>query len=331
MDLIPVGIVGLGGYVPDRVLTNQDLEQMVDTSDEWIRTRTGIRERRMCAEDQATSDLATEAARRAIDDAGLTVEDIDLIICCTFTPDHFCPATSCLVQYKLGMKKPAGAMDLAAACSGFIYGCSVGANFIRTGTYKHVLVIGAEAMTRFMDYQDRNTCVIFGDGAGAVVLGPVEPGQGMLGQCMGADGSGSDLIIMPAGGAREPITEEGVRNRRHYMRMSGNEVFKFATRICGQAVREALADTGSELTPEDLDLIVPHQANIRIIESAAKKLGVPVERFVVNIDKYGNTSAATVPLAMVDARAEGRMGPGSLIAMVAFGGGLTYAASIWRM
>lgn len=330
MNRVPVGIVGLGAYVPERVLTNRDLEQMVDTSDEWILTRTGIRERRICGTHEATSDLAAAAARRALEDAQLEPDQLDLIICCTITPDHLCPNTACLVQAKLGITRPIPAFDLSAACSGFIYGCSVGASMIQSGAFGRVLVIGAESMSRVLDFEDRNSCVLFGDGAGAVILGPAEPGHGLLGQCLHADGSGGEFILLPAGGSREPFSAEVLKNRRQYLRMRGNDVYKFATRIFGTAIQEALANTGNGMKPADLELIIPHQANIRIIEVAARKLELPMDRFVVNIDKYGNTSAATVPLAMADAREDGRLKKGTLFAIVAFGGGLTYAASIWR-
>ena len=327
---LPVGMIGLGAYVPERVLSNHDLERMVDTSDEWILTRTGIRERRICADDQAASDLATEAARHAIEDAGLTPGDIDLIICATFTPDHLCPSTACLVQRNLGVSAPVAAFDLSAACSGFIYACSVGASMVRSGGFRRALVIGVEALSRFVDYTDRNTCVLFGDGAGAVVLSEVPPGRGLLGESLGADGSGAELIVTPAGGSREPVNEQTVAQGRQYLQMRGNEVFKFATRICGPVVEEALADADNGLRPTDLGLIVPHQANVRILEAAARRLGVPIERFIINIEKYGNTSAATVPLALADARDQGRLHDGLTFALVAFGGGLTYAASVWR-
>ncbi len=325
-----IGFKGLGTFVPERVLTNQDLERMVETTDEWIVARTGVRERRVCAPETSTSDLAVRAAKAALRDAELEPDQIDLIICATFTPDHLCPATACLVQSRLGIKRPIPAFDILAACSGFIYACSVGASMIRGGPYRNVLVIGAEAMSKIVDFEDRSTCVLFGDGAGAVVLGEVEAGRGMLGERLGADGSGAEQIVVPAGGSREPISEGVLKRRTQYLRMSGNEVYKFATRIIGPAILDALADTGNGLRPTDLDLIIPHQANLRIIEAAAKKLDLPLDRFVVNIEKYGNTSAATVPLAMADAREQGRLKPGTLFAMVAFGGGLTYGASIWR-
>ena len=320
----------MGACVPEGVLTNRDLEKMVDTTNEWILSRTGIHERRICSPEQATSDIATEAARRALADAELQPNDVDLIICGTITPDHLCPSTACLVQRNLGITNNCAAFDLAAACSGFIYGCSTAAGFIRTGVYKHVLVIGAEAMTKVVDFEDRNTCVLFGDGAGAAVLGRVEEGLGLLGQSLGADGSGAELIKIPAGGSREPLSEQVLKERRQFLCMNGNEVFKFATRVLGTAILEALENSGNGYKPTDLSLIVPHQANVRIIEAAARKIGVEMDRFVINIEKYGNTSAATVPLALVDARDQGRLTPGSLVAMVAFGSGLTYAASIWR-
>ncbi len=329
-DLIPVGFLGLGTFVPQRVLTNHDLEQMVETSDEWIVTRTGIRERHICADDECTSDMATAAARAAIADAGLTPDQIDLIICGTYTPDHLTPSTACIVQANLGVTRPIPAFDLSAACSGFVYALSVGVNFVQTGMYRHVLVVGADAMSKVLDNQDRNTCVLFGDGAGAVVLGRVEPGRGLIGHTIGADGRGAEQIIMHAGGSREPFSLDALNNRRQYMRMAGREVYKFATSIVAPAIEDALRNGGNGLCVQDLELIIPHQANMRIIEAAAKKLGLPIDRFVVNIDRYGNTSGATVPLAMGDARAAGRLQPGTLFALVAFGGGLTYGASIWR-
>jgi 3-oxoacyl-[acyl-carrier-protein] synthase-3 len=310
------------------VLTNADLEKMVETSDEWILTRTGIRERHICAEGQSTADLATEAARAAIADAGLAPDAIDLIVCCTSTPDMLSPATACLVQAGLGMRRPCPAFDLAAACSGFVFGCTTGAAYIRAGFARHVLVIGAEAMSRVLDFTDRGTCVLFGDGAGAAVLGPCPAGRGLLGQAMGSDGGGGDLILIPPIGAAR--ADGAGQPRRAYLSMQGNEVYRFATRILGPVIENALHDAGDGLKPADLDLIVPHQANVRIIEVAARKLNVPMDRFVINIDKYGNTSAATIPIALLEARQAGRLRDGALVALVAFGGGLTYGASIWR-
>lgn len=329
-NLLPVGILGMGTAVPERVMTNADLEKIVETSDEWILSRTGIRERRVCEPGQTTSTLAAAAGRAALADAGLAIEDLDLIIVCTLTPDHACPSAACQVHKELQARLTCAAFDLCAACSGFIYGLTVAAGLIRMGTHRKVLVIGAEALSRVLDYQDRTTCVLFGDGAGAAVVGEVEPGRGLLGQTMGADGNGCDHILVPFPGMREPLTPEWLAERRQYLRMSGHDVYKFATRICGHAIEEAIQDAGNGLAVTDIELVVPHQANIRIIEAGAKKLGLPLERFAINIEKYGNTSAATIPLALADARAEGRLRPGTLVALVAFGGGLTYASSIWR-
>ncbi len=330
VEKVNVGFLGLGTYVPQRVLTNQQLESMVDTNEEWIVSRTGIRERHICAPGEATVAMSTEAARRALADAALEPNQIDLIICATFTSDTLCPSAACQVQANLGITRPVPAFDLSAACSGFIYGCSVAAGLISAGMYRRVLVIGADALSKFIDWTDRNTCVIFADGAGAAILGPVEDGRGLLGQTMGADGTGGDLIKLNSSGAYDPLTSPATRNGREYLNMNGNEVFKFATRILGTAVEEALVNSGNGLTPADLELIIPHQANVRIIESAARKLRVPLDRFIVNIDRFGNTSAGTIPLAMHDAREAGRLQPGTLFALVAFGGGLTYASSIWR-
>jgi 3-oxoacyl-[acyl-carrier-protein] synthase-3 len=328
MDFIPVGILGLGAYVPERVMTNAELEKLVETSDEWIVSRTGIRERRICARGETTADLATEAARGAIADAGLKPDAIDLIICGTCTPDMLSPSVACVVQSRLGMQRPCPAFDLSAACSGFVFGCATAAAYIRAGFARHVLVIGAETMSRVVDFSDRTTCVLFGDGAGAAVLGPCEPGRGLLGQVMASDGSGAEMIRVPPLGMTH--TDGGNGAKPTYLSMQGNDVYKFATRILGPVIEEALHAAGNGMTAAELDLIVPHQANIRILEVAARKLNIPMERFVVNIDKYGNTSAATVPLALMDARRDGRLTDGALVALVAFGGGLTYGASIWR-
>lgn len=321
-----VGILGLGVAIPDRVMTNHEFEQMVDTTDEWITSRTGIKERRIVAPDQATSDLGTQASRAAIADAGLTPADVDLIICCTFTPDHLCPSTACHIQGKLGCT--AAAVDINAACTGFIYGMTMAKSLIETGVFRRVVVVGTEVMSRFVDYTDRNTCVLFGDGAGAVLLGPVEPPRGILSVHLGADGQGADLIVVPAGGSALPASEETVRERKHYIQMAGSEVFKFAVRIMGEAVDAALKK--ANMTPDQLDLLVPHQANIRIIEAAARRYKLDNGHVMVNVDRYGNTSSASVPLALHEAREQGRLGPGKVVALVAFGGGLTWGASIVR-
>ncbi|MCK9860576.1 beta-ketoacyl-ACP synthase III [Paenibacillus sp. ATY16] len=325
MKLHPVGIIGTGKYVPDRILSNQELEQMVETNDEWIVTRTGIRERRLAAAEQATSDLAYQASLKAIDAAGIAIEDIDLIIVSTITPDTFFPSTACLLQEKLGAKK-AAAFDLSAACSGFIYGLATASNMIATGMYKHVLVVGAETLSRITDYTDRNTCILFGDGAGAVVLGQVEEGRGFKSFELGADGGGGDLLKVSGGGSRMPSTAESVASKQHFIHMAGNEVFKFAVRIMGNAAEEALRKAG--MSKEDINLLVPHQANVRIIQSALNRLDLSEEKCMVNLDKYGNMSAASIPVALAEAVEQGRVNDGDCLVFVGFGGGLTWGASV---
>ncbi|MGO4541850.1 beta-ketoacyl-ACP synthase III [Paenibacillus sp. 2TAB19] len=325
MSLYPVGIIGTGKYVPERILTNQELEQMVETNDEWIVTRTGIKERRLASAEEATSDLALHASRKAIAAAGLTAEDIDLIIVATITPDMFFPSTACLLQDKLGAKK-AAAFDLSAACSGFIYGLATASNMIATGMYKHVLVVGAETLSRITDYTDRNTCILFGDGAGAVVLGQVEEGRGFRSFELGADGSGGDLLKVCGGGSRVPASEESISAKQHFIHMAGNDVFKFAVRIMGSAAEDALQKAG--MTKEDIDLLVPHQANIRIINSALNRLDLSEEKAMINLDKYGNMSAASIPVALAEAVEQGRVKQGDCLVLVGFGGGLTWGASV---
>ncbi|AEI44385.1 beta-ketoacyl-ACP synthase III [Paenibacillus mucilaginosus] len=325
MNLHPVGIIGSGKYVPDRVLTNQQLEQMVETNDEWIVTRTGIRERRLASAEQAASDLAYEASLKAIAQAGITPEEIDLIIVATVTPDMSFPSTSCILQDKLGAKK-AAAFDLSAACSGFIYGLANAANFIATGMYKYALVVGAEVLSRITDYTDRNTCILFGDGAGAVVLGQVPEGRGFKSFELGADGSGGSLLKVEAGGSRCPSTPESLQGKGHYIYMAGSDVFKFAVRIMGSAAEEALRKAGIEKS--EIDLLVPHQANIRIIQSALNRLELSEDKCMVNLDKYGNMSAASIPVALAEAVEEGRVKEGDCLVLVGFGGGLTWGASV---
>ncbi len=322
---VGVGILGLGTYVPERILTNKDLEKMVDTNDEWIVERTGIRERRVVDPSMATSDLATRAAEKALAEAKTSPDEIELIIVATATPDMFFPSTACLVQANLQANN-AAAFDLAAGCSGFMYGINTGAQFIKTGLYKKVLVIGAETLTRIMDYTDRNTCVLFGDGAGAVVLGECQPGCGVIGFNMGADGAGGDLLKLPAGGSRLPATAETVANRQHYVHMNGNEVFKFAVKVMGESAYKALDNAG--LTAADVDILIPHQANIRIIQSAAKRLKLPMEKVIVNVDRYGNTSSASIPIALREAIDAGRVKDGDVIVAVGFGAGLTWASCV---
>jgi 3-oxoacyl-[acyl-carrier-protein] synthase-3 len=319
------GIIGIGSYVPEKVITNGDLEKIIDTSDTWIVERTGIRERRVVGAEQATSDLATIAAERALADAGVSAEELDLIIVATVTPDMVFPSVACLVQNNLKAVN-AAAFDLTAVCSGFMYALVTGSTFIQTGMYKKILIIGAEALSTITDWTDRNTAILFGDGAGAAVLAEVPEGFGVLGVHLGAEGAGGDLLKMPAGGSRLPATAETVAQRLHYTRMDGNEVFKFAVKVMGEAVKQALEM--ANLTTADIDYLVPHQANIRIIQSAAKRVGMPMDKVVVNVDKYGNTSAASIPIALDEAVKDGKIKKGDTIAMVGFGGGLTWAASI---
>lgn len=325
MELIPVGILGTGKYVPEKVLTNADLEKMVETNDEWIVTRTGIRERRIAAPDQATSDLAYHASVDAIKAAGLTAEDIDLIIVATITPDKFFPSTACLLQDKLGAKR-AAAFDLSAACSGFIYGLATASNMISTGMYKNVLLVGAECLSRITDYTDRNTCILFGDGAGAVVLGPTTAGRGFKSFVLGADGSGGELLKVEGGGSRCPSTALSVADKSHYIYMAGNDVFKFAVRIMGGAAEEALRKAG--IDKSEVNLLVPHQANVRIIQSALNRLNLSEDKCMINLDKYGNVSAASIPMALADAVDQGRVNEGDKLVLVGFGGGLTWGASV---
>lgn len=325
MSNIPVGILGTGKYVPERRLTNRDLEQMVDTNDEWIVTRTGIRERRIADAAQATSDLAYEASVKALAAAGLTADQIDLIIVATITPDMFFPSTACLLQDRLGAKR-AAAFDLSAACSGFIYGLATASGFIQSGLYRRILVVGSETLSRITDYTDRNTCILFGDGAGAVVVGEVPEGRGFQSFVLGADGSGGDLLRICGGGSRLPSTEQTVADKRHYLEMNGRDVFKFAVRVMGSAAEEALAKAG--LGKEDIDLLVPHQANIRIVQSALERLGLSEDKAMVNLDRYGNVSAASIPLALAEAVEEGRAKEGDRLVLVGFGGGLTWGSTV---
>ncbi|HHY90424.1 MAG TPA: ketoacyl-ACP synthase III [Clostridiales bacterium] len=322
-----VGILGTGKYLPEKILTNADLEKMVDTSDEWIVTRTGIRERRIADPEMASSDLATRAALDALKDANTSPEELDLIVVATVTPDVFFPSTACLVQKNLGATK-AGAFDLSAGCSGFLYTLAVAKQFIATGTYDKVLVIGVEVLSRIIDWTDRNTCVLFGDGAGAVVLGPTEEGKGILTTVLGSDGEGGKFLTMPAGGSRMPATIETVQNRLHYVKMDGSEVFKFAVRTMHQVSLEALELSGKGI--EDIDYLIPHQANIRIIESASKKLKLPMEKVHVNLDRFGNVSSASIPIALDEAVKSKKIKKDDLIVMVAFGAGLTWGASVLR-
>ena len=324
-------IIGTGSYMPEKVLTNEDLSKIVDTSDEWITTRTGIRERRIAAEGQATSDMAAEAARRALADAGITAEEVNLIVVATVTPDMFFPSTACFVQKKIGASN-AVCFDISAACSGFLYALQVARHFINTGNRTTALVIGAEKLSSLINWQDRNTCVLFGDGAGAVVIRRAEeetdaPGR-VLSTVMGSDGNLADLLKVPGGGSACPITAENALSRPNTIHMEGRETFKHAvTRMC-QASEQALEMAG--LKKEDITLIIPHQANLRIIQAIADRLGLPHDKAFINLDKYGNTSAATIPVALDEANRAGRLKRGDILLLVAFGGGFTWASSVVR-
>ncbi|MFD2700063.1 beta-ketoacyl-ACP synthase III [Paenibacillus shunpengii] len=324
-QLRPVGVIGTGKYVPEKILTNHDMEKMMDTNDEWIVSRTGIRERHIAAPEEATSDLAYEAAKAAAASAGISPSDIELIIVATITPDSAFPSTACILQDKLGAKG-AAAFDLSAACSGFVYGLATATSFIQSGMYNNALVIGVDCLSRITDYTDRNTAVLFGDGAGAVILGEVPEGRGFKSFDLGAEGAGGPLLNIQAGGSRLPASETTLANKQHYIYMNGREVFKFAVRVMGTATIDVLDKAG--LTKEDVDLFIPHQANIRIIQSAMQRLELPEDKVVINVDKYANTSAASIPLALVEAAEEGRMKAGDTILMVGFGGGLTWGASV---
>src|SRR6267143_6871943 len=318
-------IISVGSYVPDRVLTNAELEKLVDTSDEWIISRTGIKERRIAADDEFTSDMAAHAALRAMQNGGVTADQIDLIIVATITPDMPFPATACLVQHKLGARR-AAAFDMEAACSGFIYALEIGQQFIMSRTYDTVLVIGAEKLSAIVDWTDRNTCVLFGDGSGAAILQSRPKAHGLLTACMGADGNNADLLSMPGGGCRCPATPESVSARLHFLRMEGKETFKNAVNAMYTAAQESLRRC--ELCISQIKCVIPHQANQRIIEAVGERLGAKPEQVFVNLDRYGNTSAASVAIALDEAVESGRIERGDLILLMVFGAGLTWGAAV---
>lgn len=324
MKNIHVGISGVGSYVPERIVTNHDLSKIVETSDQWIVERTGIHERRIADDNIATSDIATMAAKNALEDANVKPEDIDLIIVATVTADHAFPSTACIIQKNIGAVK-AAAFDISVGCSGFVYGLSVGENFIKSGTYEKVLVIGAETLSRIVDWQDRNTCVLFGDGAGACVLEKCEEGFGILSSELGSDGTNGEVLIQQAGGSRLPASIDTIENRLHSIKMDGKEVFKFAVRVMERTSINALEKANLEL--EDLDFLVPHQANMRIIDAAAKKLKLEKDRICVNLNKYGNMSSASIPVALDEAVKDKRIKKGDNVLLVAFGAGLTWAST----
>jgi len=321
-------INGTGSYLPEKVLTNRDLEMMVDTSDEWITTRTGIKERRICPAGKCSSDLGYEASLKAIENSSINVEDIEMIICATITPDMYFPSTGCMIQKKLGLNN-IPSFDISAACSGFIYGLEIARNFVENKKYKNILVVAAECMSRLTDYTDRNTCVLLGDGAGAAVVSYTEKeNTGILGSYISSSGKYGKLLYVPAGGSLLPASFETVEKRLHFMKMEGPALFKIAVQTMTESVLAILKDFN--LKKEDISLIVPHQANLRIISSVSKNLGIPLEKFFINIEKYGNMSAACVPVALDEAAREGRIKQGDLIVTVAFGAGLTWGANLIR-
>lgn len=320
-----VGILGIGSSLPDKVLTNEDLEKMVDTSDEWITQRTGISQRRILEEDEPAYTLGVKAAVSALEDAGITAEDVNLIIVTTETPDYMSPSTSCIIQREIGASK-AAAFDLNAACTGFMYGMTVAEQFVKTGYYKYVLVVGVEALSKATDWEDRNTCILFGDGAGAAVVGAVEDGYGILSTYLGADGSMGHNITIP-GVHSDPVEDaKRIHGKKHTIWMDGGAVLKFAVKIMESATNEALDRCG--LSIEDINLVVPHQANIRIVEGAAKRLGVSRDKVMISLDKLGNISSASIPVALNQAVKEGKLSKGDNVVLVGFGGGLTWGSTV---
>jgi 3-oxoacyl-[acyl-carrier-protein] synthase III len=318
-------ITGWGMAVPEQVLTNQELAKRVDTNDEWIYSHTGIRQRHIASSDQSTHTLAVDAARYALEVAGLSPAELDLIIVSTSSPEYIFPATACLVQDSLGADN-AGAFDLLAACSGFIFAMNIGTQAIRSGSVRNALIIGSETLSRFVDWNDRNTCILFGDGAGAFVLQAAPEPGGVLSAVMGSDGSGGDLLIVPGGGSRLPASLATVTEGKHFVQMNGREVFRFASRVMIRATQEAVQKAG--LTLQDIQLIIPHQANQRIIDAAMRGLDIPIENCMVNVDRYGNTSTASIPIATCEAVQQGRLKPGDKVVFVGFGAGLTWGAAV---
>ncbi len=321
------GIVGTGSFLPDKVYDNKYFEKIIDTNDEWIVSRTGIKERRVADNGIATSDLATKAALSALKDAGKTPEEIDMIIVATITPDSAFPSTACIVQKNIGAFN-ACAFDLEAACTGFMYALTIAEQFIKTGFHKNILVIGAETLSTILDYTDRNTCVLFGDGAGAVVVSRVKEGNGIISSYLGADGRGGDLLMVPGGGSRMPATAQTFNDKMHFIKMDGREVFKFAIKIMGEAAEKALEVAG--LAKEDIDFLIPHQANSRIIDAAARRLKISSDKVFINVEKYGNISAASIPVALDEANKMNLLREGNVVVLVGFGGGLTWGSCVLK-
>lgn len=322
-----VGFIGLGKYLPEKVVTNQELEKMVDTSDEWITTRTGIKERRIVSNGLVTSDLGARASKMALERAGLGPKDLDLIIVATITPDMPFPSTSCIIQNKLGAKN-AACFDVSAACSGFVHGVTVAQQFVATGTYRNALVVGAETLSTIVDWKDRSTCILFGDGAGAAVLAPVEENRGILATTLGSAGEYGELLMVPGGGARCPASERTVSENLHCMKMNGSEIFKLAVRIMVDSVEKVLKKCN--VTSDEITCLIPHQANIRIIQAAAERLNFPFSKVYLNLDRYGNMSSASTVTALCEAVEEGRVKQGDLVVLVAFGGGIVWGSCLIR-
>lgn len=318
-------ISGLGAYIPEKVLTNFDLEKMVETTDEWIRTRTGIETRHIAAKGQSASDLALPAAQEALKNAGLTPEDLDLIIVATITPDMFMPSTACSLQTKLGASK-CGAFDMAAACSGFPYAVGIADAFVRAGIYKNILAVGSEVLSGFIDWSDRSTCVLFGDGAGAAIVSAAKDGHGILANILGADGSQGDLLKIPGGGSAVPPSEESIKSGLHFLKMQGSEIFKIAVKTMENAVRDVVKK--ADLSISDIKCVIPHQANMRILQAVAERLELPSESFYINVNRYGNMSSASTAVALYEAVKTGKIKKGDHVVLVAFGGGLTWAATL---
>ena len=328
MTAANVRIAGVGKYLPARVMDNHELERLVDTSDEWIRKRTGIVERRIAAADETSCSMAVAASKDALAMAGIAATDLDLIIVATGTPDHpGFPATGSLVQEALGASR-AGAFDVGAGCAAFGYALVSGAQFVISGAFRNVLVVGSDVMSRIIDWRDRGTCVLFGDGAGAAVLTATDRPGGLRSFVLGSDGCGAERLLVPAGGSRQPASHDSVEARNHFLKMEGRDVFRFATKVIPGSIIEALEKAG--LSSSDLALVIPHQANSRIIDNAREKLNLPADRVFMNVDKYGNTSAASIPVAVCEAFEQGRIKPGDIVAMCAFGAGLCWAAAVWE-
>jgi 3-oxoacyl-[acyl-carrier-protein] synthase-3 len=322
-----IGIVGTGFYVPEKIITNYDLEKIVDTTDEWITTRTGIKERRIADDKEATSDLAAKAGLKALENANICPEEIDLLIVATHFPDHYFPSTACITQNKLGLKN-AVCFDLSAACTGAIYSLFVAESMMKNSNYTTAMIIGTKIFSRTVDWQDRNTCVLFGDGAGAIIIKKGQKGKNIISFDFGSDGSGSDLLKIPAGGSRLPTSNKTIRERQHFIKMEGKKVYKFAKKMMVDSVIQALDEV--DLTRKDIDLLVPHQANIRILKAVAKKLHLPLEKIMINLEKYGNTSAASIPIALDEAISQGKIQKGDIVVLTAFGAGLTWGSIVIR-